>query len=187
MISTTDNIAARPPASLTTIEAVCADYDAESAKLESMVADLEKDLEAVKQKHLPGLKRQAAVVARREAEGISAVESAPNLFVKPRTVTVHGVKAGYSTSVGKLAFDDGDTVVKLIRRYRKDDADVFIRTVEEPNKDSLKTLPREELQRLGCRIEGAGDLVVFKRVAGDVERLINKLIEKLVQAMVKED
>ena len=37
------------------------------------------------------------------------------------------------------------------------------------------------------RIEDAGDVVVLKRVAGDVEKLVNKLIEKMVSAMVSDE
>lgn len=187
MIAPHESLAGRTIAPLAGIEILCSRFDAESAELEQLITALETDLEAVKAKHLAGLKRQASVVARREAELTGAVEANPGLFIKPRTLTLHGIKAGYTSSVGKLAFDDADTTVSLIRRFRKDDADTFIRTFEEPNKDALKTLDAADLARLGCRIEGAGDVVICKRVAGDVEKLIKKLIEKLVEAMVAKE
>ena len=87
-------------------------------------------------------------------------------------------------SSGSLQFDDEETVISLIKKYRKDDADTLIRKTEAVNKDALRTLTAVELAKLGCKIEGAGDVVVLKRVAGDVEKLINKLITKLVEAMV---
>jgi len=169
------------------IEILCAEFDEQSGKLEARIADLENDLEAVKQKHLVTLKRQAAVVARRQAELESAVEAAPGLFVKPRSYTLHGIKIGLSYTEGKLEFDDPETVVKLIKKFCKDDAATFIRTKEEPNKEALWTLEARELAALGCRIEGAGDQVLCKRMAGDVEKLIKKLIEKLVEAMVSQE
>ena len=171
--------------SLGGIETLCKEYDTESAKLEGMISDLESDLDAVKQKHLAALKRQAAVVARREAELNAAVESGSGLFKKPRTLTMHGIKVGLTSSVGKLVFGDADTVVKLIKKFRKDDAALFIHTTEEPNKDAIKTLPPSEQLQIGCRIEGAGDVVIVKRVAGEIEKLVNKLIEKFVEAMAE--
>ena len=172
---------------LAQIETGCERYEKGSAVLEQLIADLEVDLEAVKQKHLRAIKKQAAEVAHLEAELQSLIESAPGLFVKPRTVTVHGVKVGYTLSAGRLEFDDEETVISLIKKFRKEDAELFIRKTEEVNKDALKTLTAEELKKLGCKIEGAGDVVVLKRVAGEVEKLINKLIAKLVEAMVENE
>jgi hypothetical protein len=188
MIAQTESLAGRAGNTpLAGIESLCAEFDEQSAKLESLITDLESDLEAVKQKHLGALKRQAAVVARRQAELESAIEAAPALFIKPRSFTLHGIKVGLTYTEGKLVFDDAETVVKLIKKFRKEDAATFIRTKEEPNKDALWTLDKKDLAALGCRIEDTGDVVVCKRVAGDVEKLIKKLIEKLVEAMVSQD
>lgn len=56
-----------------------------------------------------------------------------------------------------------------------------------PRKDTLRTLDEKDLAKLGCSIVGSGPAVIVRRVAGDVEKLINKLIEKLVGAMVNDD
>jgi hypothetical protein len=176
-----------PRVTLADIETQTATYEAASVQLESQIAALESDLEAVKRKHLAGLKKQAAVVANREAELFSSIESAPDLFKKPRTLTLNGVKVGYTLSQGKVEWHNEDQVLALIKKYRKDEVDVLIHTKETPNKDALRNLPAGDLAKLGCRIDGAGDVVICKRVAGDVEKLVNKLIEKLVEAMVESD
>ncbi len=92
----------------------------------------------------------------------------------------------FTLSKGKLVWDDEQLVIRLIKKHFKDQADILIRTTEEPNKEALRQLPAEDLAKLGCSIEGAGDQAIVKRVAGEVEKLINKLIEKLVEAMVEE-
>jgi hypothetical protein len=187
MIAPSEPIAAAPrPATLGDIETRCAKYEDESTTLEAMIAELETDLEAVKNKHLRALKRQASVVAGCEAELIGAVETSPGLFVKPRTLTLHGVKVGLTTSVGKVAFDDEETVVKLVKKMFDSVAPDYIHTSEVPNKDALRTLDPKLLNKLGCRIDGAGDVVLVKRTAGDVEKLLTKLKDKLVEAMVSE-
>ncbi|HEV2692262.1 MAG TPA: hypothetical protein VG347_05145 [Verrucomicrobiae bacterium] len=186
MISTLENIGGRN-VTLGQIEKACEGFEYESAVLEGNIADLEADLEAVKKKHLRGIKHQASIVAARQAELHSLIESAPGLFKQPRTITVHGVKVGYTVSNGKLEFEDEETVIALIKKHRKDDIDTLIRKTEAVNKDGLRTLTAVELAKLGCKIDGAGDVVVLKRVAGDVEKLINKLISKLVEAMVESD
>jgi hypothetical protein len=189
MIALNDEVAGRE-VTLATIETACQRYDAEAEKLDSMIAALEADLDAVKKKHLRALKGQAAVVATREAELRNDIEARPELFRKPRTVIFHGVKAGFTDSKGKLVWDleDEELVGLLKRKFKTDDEwkDYVIEKLS-PSKDALRTLDADTQAKLGLRIEGAGDTVVLKRTAGDVEKMMDKLIEKMVGAMVESE
>lgn len=184
MIAQTESLAGTTP--LAQIENKCLAYDSACADLEDMIHNLEAELNEIRDRHLRSLKRQAARVAGLEADLQPMIADHPELFVRPRTLTLHGVKVGLTTSQGKVVFDDADTVIATIKKRMRDHADILIRTKEELNKDALRNLTAEELVKLGCRIEDAGDVVVLKRVAGDVEKLVNKLIEKMVAAMVAE-
>lgn len=174
------------PATLAQLERLAAEYDAECTKLEDLVAALEADMELVRRQHITALKRQAAVVANREAELHNAIECGPQLFLKPRTFTIAGVKVGYTTSPGSLTWDDDASVVAAIREFMPRQVSTLISITEEPRKAALKALPKAEQLKIGCRLDGAGDVVVLKRVSGDVEKMISKVIEKLVAAMVAE-
>lgn len=189
MIAPIETIAGRE-VTLGTIEVNCQRYDAAAALLDEQIAALEADLAAVKQKHLRQLKRQAAVVAALEAELRAAVEGTPELFKKPRTYILHGVKVGLSSSNGKLVWDleDEELVALLRRKFKDDDAwKGFVKVTEAPSKEALRLLDAPTLAKLGCRIDGAGDAVVVKRTAGDVEKMMDKLIEKMVGAMVESE
>lgn len=175
-----------PSHTLGDIERLCKEYEETSANLEAALGELESDLAAVRSKHIAALKRHAGIVARREAELLSAIEASSNLFKKPRTLTLHGVKIGFATNtVGRLVFEDADAVVKLIEKHFGKDAQSYISTKPEPDKDALKTLDAADLKKLGCHIEGVGDVVVCRRVAGDIEKLMNTLTRKLAEAMVE--
>ena len=188
MISPNEHIASGAATlTLNQIEPLCASYDLECVKLEDMIGGLEADLEAVKQKHLAALKRQARVVANREAELHSAVEVSAGLFTKPRTHIMHGTKVGMASSIGSVVFEDEAQVVKLVEKHFKNRFDELVKTEHTPRKDSLRQLTMAELAKLGCAVDGAGEVVIVKRVAGDVEKLINKLITKLVEAMVENE
>ena len=183
MIAFAEMGGARLP-SLSDFEPLCADYNGECGKMEDMMAALEADLAAVKRRHLRALKRQAAVVAAREGELQRAVGACPGLFAKPRTAVLHGTKIGYATSVGSVVFEDEARVVELIGAHFKDRFDELVKTERTPRKEVLRTLTSTELAQLGCRIDGAGEFIVLKRMAGDVEKLINRLIDKLVTGIV---
>jgi len=187
MISTTENLAggtATKP-TLAKMEPLCAAYDCECVELDIRIAQLEADLEVVKQKHLPGLKKQAAKLAAREAELYSAVENAPDLFQRPKTFVIAGTKIGFANSIGSVVFEDADYVVNQVEKLFPKRVDELVKTEKTPRKDALRTLPEADLAKLGCKVMGDGPVVIVKRVSGDVEKLINKLIEKLVGAMVK--
>jgi hypothetical protein len=189
MIANIDPVAGRT-ITLGTIETKCQCYDTAADALDAMILNLESDLEAVRRKHLKGLKAQAAIVANREADLHAAIESAPGLFVKPRTFILHGVKVGLTTSNGKLVWDidDEELVASLKRRFKDDERwkDYVIEKLS-PSEDALRTLDADTQAKLGLRIEGAGDTVVLKRTAGDVEKMMEKLIEKMVGAMVESE
>lgn len=177
------NVTDEKPTTLADLEKLSAEYDGECNRLEDMVAALEADMELVRRQHIAGLKRQAAVVANREALLNSAIERAPHLFVKPKTFTINGVKQGFQYSPGSVVWDDDAQVVAAIREKRSKEFKTLVDVKETPRKAALKSLPAAELAEIGCRIEGEGDQVILKRVAGDVEKMIGKVIEKLVAAM----
>jgi hypothetical protein len=168
---------------LGTIEERAARYTQARGELEAQITALAEEMDAIKRKHLRALRRLSSVVAEAEAELYNAIEVSPELFIKPRTAIFHGVKVGFTTGSGKVAFDDPDQVIKLIRKVFPDQAEVLIRSTEAPAKDALKLLDEADLRKVGCRLEDKGDLVVLKCVDGDIEKLVNKLIDKMVEAM----
>ena len=48
---------------------------------------------------------------------------------------------------------------------------------------TIKTLSAVDLQKIGCRYVVDENVLLLKRVAGDVEQLVEKLIKKMVEAM----
>jgi arsenate reductase-like glutaredoxin family protein len=166
------------------IETQCAELDSADKEMRGLVEQLEADLAEVKQKHLPRLKRQAAIVARTEADLHSLIERAPKLFERPRTITLHGIKVGFSLAEGKLTWncEDETLLARIKNQYGKLAVD-FIQAKESVRKDALKDLDAKSLAKLGCTITGAGDQVVLKRVDSDIEKLMDKLTQKLVEVL----
>src|SRR3989442_1674414 len=82
---------------LAAVESLCQRLAEARAELEVEIQLVQAELASIRDKHLRGLKRLAAGVAEREAILRAAIESAPNLFIKPRTVIFHGVKVGFVT------------------------------------------------------------------------------------------
>lgn len=174
------------PITLADIELACRNYDAAVTDLEEVIGTFNRDLEEVKLKHIQTIKRKAGIVARCEAEAVMLRDSAPELFTKPRAFVLAGIKIGFKKAEGKLVFTDAAEVVAAIKAKFPDLTDALIRQSEEPNKDALKeTLTEEELATVHCRIEGKGDQGILARAAGEIEKLVDKMISRLVSASVE--
>lgn len=187
MISTTENVAGTGPVTLGTVERLAQGYATARTALADELAQLQADLESVKKTRMRKIKGLAAVAAEAEASLRAAVEQGEELFKKPRTLTLHGVKVGYRTAPGRIVWDDEETVMRLIRQRLKDQADVLIRENPKVSKDALKTLTAQDLARIGCRIEGAGDQVVLAMADDQIEKMLSKLISEMVETILEEE
>lgn len=146
-------------------------------KLQQLVDALNEGLEQLKRDNLPGIRRQVNRVAQLQAELTELVKGAPEHFVKPRTLVLHGIKLGFQKEPGSIAFDDADKVVELIEKKLPDLAELLIKTEKKPLKKGLQQLTVQQLKSIGCTVTDAGDRVVVQAVDGAVEKLVTALLK----------
>ena len=146
----------------------------------SIVTELNAGIEALKREHMKDLKRAVNAAAEQHARLRALIEENPALFVKPRTVVMHGIKFGFVKGAGKLEFEDAERVIALIRKHFADQADVLIATTEAPIKSALGQLTVAELKRLGVTVEGTDDVVVIKPTDSAVDKLVSALLKSAV-------
>lgn len=165
-------------ATLKEIEIKAKYYSDARARLAEDVRELQDLVEQVKRSALPTIKELVRAAKDHEAALRALIGDSAELFVKPRTVTVHGVKVGYAKGKGKVTFEDGDRVVELIKKHFSREADVLINTTEKPNKEAILSLPVGDAKKIACAITGTGDQVVIKDTASDVDKLVTALLEE---------
>lgn|SRR5574337_468729 len=159
------------------IDKMCRDYSETRENLTGKVSALEEELEAVRKKHMVGIKRTIAVAAERSATLRGAIEVSRDLFGRPKTMVLHGIKVGYQKGKGKLEWEDDDLVVRLIERHFPDQAEVLIKTTKKPRKDGLNGLTVAELKKIGVTAEETGDMVVVRAVDTDVDKIVKALLK----------
>jgi hypothetical protein len=147
--------------------------------LAERVAKFEAEVTAVRTRLLPGIKTAAAAAANVQGDLSAEITRHPELFEKPRTMTLRGIKLGYQKGKGKITWDDDAKVIAAIRRtFAQDTADKLIAIVERPVKDALANLPAHELRRLGVQVEEAGDHVYIKASDSEVDKLVARILEE---------
>jgi hypothetical protein len=165
-------------ATLAGIEALTKPYADARRELADAVEALNDIIEAAKRQAMPKLKRLVAMAAERELTLKNAVQAAPELFARPRTVVFHGVTVGLRKGSGGVDWDDDDRVVKLIEKhFSKDEAELLIKTTKKPIAKALADLDVAELKKIGCTVEGTGDVVVVKPADSAVNKIVNALLK----------
>jgi hypothetical protein len=152
-------------------------YADRRALLADRLTALDADLNAVKRTHMKELKRHVALTAECQTALASAIDDAPELFEKPKTRILHGIKIGFRKGKGKIEWEDDAQLVALIKKKFPDFVDDLIITTEVPSATGLQDLDAAELRKLGVTVEEAGEQVVVKAVESDVEKLVKLLLK----------
>lgn len=165
-------------ATLQDIEKLTETYAAARGQLAEHVGGLTAKIDALKRQHLREIRAAVAVAKDAEAALQAAITASPDLFDKPRTRTLHGVKVGLQKARGTVTWGDEDAVIKRIRaQLPKDQAELLIRTEEKVHKPGVYDLSAADLKRLGIEIKGAGDVPVIKDTTGEVDKLVDALLK----------
>ena len=175
---TTDTEA--PTTTLDDIERASKAYAEQRTRLGELVSDFNDEMIMLKKDHLPGIKRALNRAAEKQLALQQLIESAPDLFLKPRTVIFHGVKVGYIKQKGSIKITDEDRTVALIRKYLPDQVETLIRTVDTPHKPALVQLSVADLKRVGCTVIETSDAVVIKAVDSEVDKMVDALLKDAV-------
>lgn len=151
----------------------------EQRELRFLVESLQAEVEDAKRRAMKAIRRAVEKAKTRQAALAAAIEQRPDLFVKPRTIVVEGIKFGWQKQKGGLLIEDESRTCQLIHKRLPDIADQLIRTTEKPVKEALNQLTAADLKLIGVQVTADVDVVLIKDTASDVD--------KLVAALLKED
>ncbi|MEN6533058.1 MAG: hypothetical protein ABFD89_05305 [Bryobacteraceae bacterium] len=167
---------------LATIEQSAKQFAADRAELASEVQTLEAQIQALKQAALARIKRRVAKAAESQSALSNLIDGARHLFIKPRTIVMHGIKLGLQKGRGGISWEDDARLVNRIKQlFSKSQAELLIKTTERPIAKALEDLDASDLKKLGVTIEATGDVVVIKPVDGDVDKLVSALLKDAVE------
>lgn len=139
-------------------------------------AQIAQAIEPITRQFRGAIDAAAAEEAEALAELQSLVEAAPALFVKPRSITVDGVKAGYRKEEDSLDWNDEQAVIARIENLLPESADLLIRTETTLVKDALGQLSDAHLQRIGVRKVLGADKAFVAIGESDLDKLVKTIL-----------
>lgn len=155
--------------------------------LSTLFLALQGDLDAVKNAAMADIKRVARRVAKEHNELVDAIKSTPELFEKPRSYVVEGIKFGMQASPGTMQWEDDEKVCDRIFALAAagdipaDQVDLLVVVKKKPVADAVRQLPPAVQRRIGVRLEGDGDQPLIKSVDSAIEKAVTSVINAAIK------
>ena len=157
-----------------------ADLARNYARAQDRLADLVEEVRAEQRKvarmRMRALKARAGELVAAHKDLAEAVEAHRDLFDRPKTRTVDGIRYGLRKQPGRVEVDDEAKTMERIGRHMPDWRDTLIRTKRVLNKSALKDLDSRSLAKIGVRLVEVDDVVVVTAAAGDLDKVVEALI-----------
>lgn len=175
--TTTQSKVHPPTAPITLISTLAEKFAAAHAALAERVSEAHELMEMVRKQHLKPITKAVEKAQEARANLVAMIESMPHLFVKPRTLVIHGIRCGFKKGQDKLVVTSVADTVQMIRTHLPDLAAALIRQpAPELSKAALGTLPDAQLAQLGITTVAGKDETVAVSTLTNVDRLVAALL-----------
>lgn len=164
-------------ATMQEIEIKTKEHAAARLALTNHVTLLNAEIEAVKQKRMKKLRESVTLAVETGDALLAMVKESPELFVKPKSAILHGIKLGFKKEKGKITFADEGQVIKLIRKHLPKLAATLIITTEKPSKEAMNGLDAKMLKQIGVTVTSDSDVAFITDPASDVDKIVTALLK----------
>jgi hypothetical protein len=147
-------------------------------ELITTVTELERKQLDLAAAAMPTIRRLVQKVATAEEKLRESVDGNRDSFVKPKTMTVAGIRFGLKKGVGGYVIEDEEAVIARIKKHLpEEDWDALIKTEESLKKAGLDGLEGGVLKKLGVEVQGDEEVVFVKPVDGKVSKAVNAMLK----------
>lgn len=144
-------------------------------------------IEPIYTRYRPLLDEAAAAKTRLEATLLDLLQKCPQHFVKPRSIAIDGVRAGYRKEEDSIQYDNGKAVVDRIKALLPEQADMLVRTEHGLVMDALAQLAPEVQQQIGVRRVPGIDQPFITIGDSDIDKLVKLVVTDAVRRQGEEE
>ena len=105
----------------------------------------------------------------------AAIDERRDLFAKPRTQSVHGIKFGLRKGSGRLEGDEPEAIARIERQFPARAKDLVV-VKKSLNREALKKLAVHELAKLGVALVQDADRIVITAATNDLDKLVEAML-----------
>lgn len=121
------------------------------------LASANAELAALMEKWAEPLKTSAAAVDESERTLIGYIEMAPQMFARPQSVEIDGVRFGLRKGKGRLEYaDEAKLIQRIEKQLTRGQRGPVLKITKKVLKGPLAKLSADILKRLGVNVKAAG-------------------------------
>ena len=165
---------------VTTLEGIaelCKTYTAARERLADTTEDIRADQRRALRRRLHHLKARVAEVSVARDRLREAIAENPELFERPRTRALEGVKVGYRKQPGRIECDE-ERAIARIRKLQPDREADLVRVRESLVRSALKNLDAKTLASIGVTVVEVDDQIVIAAANDDLDKLVDALLSE---------
>lgn len=159
------------------LEGLAAEYASAITCREQLTLALRRRLQEIADEMAPALREAIGAERGCKAALLEAVTGAPELFAKPRTRTLHGIKYGWQTGKASIRIADEARTIELIRRLVvPEQHPALIVTKASVYKPGVLDLEEKTQRKLGIVQVPGQDAPLVKPITDAVDKLVDVLL-----------
>ncbi|MFP4596501.1 host-nuclease inhibitor Gam family protein [Ralstonia sp.] len=161
---------------MATIEKEAQRYAEARADLADLVSEMRTEQEAVKKRYITAIRKAVAKAQQRRDELYIDVEVSPELFKRPKSRVLHGIRVGWRKAKGKLSFPDSQKLVDRIKKMLPERAGDLVKVEEKPIRAELNKLDAGTLKKLGVEVQADQEQPIVEPTDNEIDRIVDALI-----------
>ena len=167
-------------AQLDKLEDLTREYANQRRQLATSVLELQEKINVIIAQRTVAIKAGVAKTAEAHDRLKRELDKSPELFVKPRTITIEGIKIGYSQVKAKIDIpNEALTLRKIREKLPKAQAALLIRITEQVDHNACIDFTQADLDRLNIDHIPATDKVVIKPVDTEADKVLKRLLKEI--------
>ena len=164
------------PTALQDIARLCRAFADALADRDAIVSGIVAAQRAIARGKLRSMEAVSRRLSEAEEQLQAAIAESPELFVKPRTQTIEGIRVGFRKAPGKLDIPDEARSIGLVRKKLPDQESLLVNITEALDKNALRNLTVRELASIGVTLGEDGDQVAITVPKSSAAKLLDALI-----------
>ena len=158
------------------IARLCRTYRDALDEKDALIQDVEHAQRRIARQKLRSMVALSGRITAAEAALREAVEASPDLFRRPKTQTLEGIKVGYRKKPGKIEIADEAASIALVRKKLAGKTGVLINVAESLDKNALRNLGVRELATIAVSLGEDTDAVVVGLPKSPAGKTLDALI-----------
>ena len=160
------------------IERLASEYARRRTYLRERIEQAQAEVDAVKRRHHVILRRRIDAATNARGDLLAALGEAAEMFRKPRTRLLHGIKVGWRKRPGRIEIEDeAATIAAIKRKLSEDAAEDLIQVRERLDRRGLRNLSARDLMRIGAVAAADSDEPIAIPADSEIDKLVDALLD----------